>query len=367
MSMHPIIPRLLQGRTSGKIRTLLSIIFMIAGCPAWADIYQSEEVFLNQDLINMGVPNDTPLAFSPDTHLCVLSRYYGLGLGGGQVYIGKDNLWHLKLLAKDAQIFARCFKTSVFTYPWGNEHWISDNFEVTADAPSGYCLKKEVDTWWSDAATILQGYKGLGVYQQESVAIVQEPVQKFVSSKAVANDCDFGSVTAYANSFFVGAPHSGQLARFFGPLGKGSAAQAGEYSVKANYRLTGGAPATVNMAPVDEAICYFTAIEGAFGAGEQDVSSEVAILSTEIVGGKPAWQLKAYSNQRGNSGSNYVSAKARCFLREQPGYPTDGNNPRPICLKACSDSKNQCIGQVATPALVGACGKAYNYCVSKCP
>jgi hypothetical protein len=102
MSMHLIIPRLLQGRTSGKIRTLLSIIFMIAGCPAWADIYQSEEVFLNQDLINIGVPNDTPLAFSPDTHLCVLSRYYGLGLGGGQVYIGKDNLWHLKLLAKDA-------------------------------------------------------------------------------------------------------------------------------------------------------------------------------------------------------------------------------------------------------------------------
>jgi hypothetical protein len=380
MSTHPISPRLLQGRISGKIRSLLTIIFMIAGSPAWADVYQSEYFTLStQDDINRGRPSTKQLKPS-STHLCVLMRYDGQG-AGGRVYKDESGFWVLELLkpvANDGIVRAGCFSTSAFTYPWGNEHWVSENFEVTAETKKGLCGQTTSvgDAWWSDAATILQGHKGIptyetgvgpqpGVDQTESVRIEQVD-QKFVSSKVRSSDyCNIlgPGVTAYVNSFFVGAPHSGQLARFFGPLGKGSATQAGEYSVKANYRLTGGAPATVNMAPVDEAVCYFTAIEGVFGT----TSNQVSINSNGMVGGKPAWQLLAWSDQTGNNGNDYLSAKARCFLREQPGYPTDGNNPRQICLKNCDASKTACLSQGGRGGFAQLCANLYNSCISRCP
>jgi hypothetical protein len=248
------------------------------------------------------------------------------------------------------RVDARCFNTSAFTYPYGNAHWISNNFERKADAPNfGGCQQKEIDTWWSDAATILQGHKGVGFGQQDSVAIEQEPVQKFVSSKALANACHsalLGSVTVYANSFFVGAPHSGQLARFFGPSGKGSANQAGDYHIEVNESVLksfSGLAASVDMAPVDEAVCYFTAISGVFGTDLDQISIE----PKATVGGKPAWRLVAWSDQPGD---NFLSARARCFLREQPGHSADGGSPHQICRKDCVVDRDWCMSQVGNRA-----------------
>ena len=83
------------------------------------------------------------------------------------------------------------------------------------------------------------------------------------------------------------------------------------------------------MAPVDTAICHFTGLGGVYGT----TLNSVFISKVRDANGQENWWLNAWSDQ---SGDNFVWAKARCFLRKQPGYTFDGSSPHQICLNGCA-------------------------------
>jgi hypothetical protein len=181
------------------------------------------------------------------THVCVLNKIGGNG-GGANVYVDEYGQWVLERLyprSFDDVVGASCFPKSVFSYAGGGtqtKRWNSGQFHTTPAPGSSPCSVAEGATWWSDAATMLQGLKG-PKSQSMFVIIGQEANYPNVASRVSAYGC---AVEGYASSFFVGIPGSGQMAKFHGPLGIGTIGQAGSYHIDTSTSYQSGGSANLN-------------------------------------------------------------------------------------------------------------------------
>jgi hypothetical protein len=255
-------------------------------------------------------PNDSMVLKPEQTHLCVLSQLGGSG-GGALVYVDGNGQWVLQKLAPRAQddvVGAKCFPKSVFRYPQGGiytKRWNSGVFETKRIQGFDPCTIQAESTWHSDAATMLQGLYGPRNVSTHRVSVVQFGDSPNVSSRVLAEGC---GAHGYASSFFVGVPGSGQIAKFHGPLGRGTIQQAGTYHLdsETGYRSNSFAPVALTLAPIDSTVCYFTYLSGNFGA-----DNNVAIIK-----GDTHWFVRAFVGY-GAPYTGHIKASVNCFLSTQ--------------------------------------------------
>jgi hypothetical protein len=231
-----------------------------------------------------------PLDALESSHVCVLTRIRGKFSGGGEsvrVVVGDDRRWWLELDNHTDQWInttAYCFWKGGF-HANGSDRSISPLFE----AREGHGVR----TWNGDAATFLAGVNGHLRGGGEHARIVQS----FDGSKP--SDLRVGSAAGYlkawAYSFFAGTP--GSPAKFF-QEGK-------EFSLDHVGSLFSP---TLWMAKTEEAMCYFTKLQGQFDGGG-DWARIVPALDSNLV---ERWRLEA----RGGVDAE-VFAAARCYLRDQ--------------------------------------------------
>ena len=261
---------------------------------------------------------------SSTDHVCVLTKVAGNFRGGGESVLlsNTDDKWHLSGTSKQDGVSATayCFNHKSFAGD-GADYWNSEQFQVSS--PERKCNAKGQETWWGDAATYLAGVSGEFEGGGESIDVNQSS-EGFVPSVLSVQSCrKTRQMKGTAYAFFVGKAHAGHSGRFWGPNGVGSANFAGEYQVVSKGN------ATVEMAPVEQAMCYFTQIRGGFfGSGEF-----AKIEPAKNNKGQYVWML---SSQAKNGGGVY--AKARCFRRDQTcgaagckdeRLSNPGNNPNP--------------------------------------
>jgi hypothetical protein len=237
----------------------------------------------------------------------VLTRITGHFQGGGErVILSWDGTtWSLAgaSLQQGVSGQATCFKKDLFLAS-GSSRWNSPTF-----APTGVsgkkCVKPTSTTWWGDAGTFLTGLTGNFAGGGEAVSVNQSS-GGFTPSVLTVQSCQ-PFVGGYAHAFFAGQPSSGKVAQFWGPNGKGPAAVAGEYTVFASS-LNQSKVTAVQMAPVDEAMCYFTKLGGKFRGG-----GEFAEITPDFNSqGIKVWVLRVQSLQ-----SDGMTGSARCFRRNQ--------------------------------------------------
>lgn len=238
-----------------------------------------------------------------ETNYCYLVRVQGKFMGyGEQVRLRVINgFWTLGGTSQqqDVQAIARCFARSEVKAAPNAVRWASEEISATADTAGGGC----VDTfpkaaWWGDAATVLTLVTGALRGGGERLTINQSG-DPFGASTLILHSCQ-KQLGMGVYSFFVGIPSSGRSARFIGPNGTGTAGQAGEYTVFPGQQTL--------MAPTFDAFCYFTEINGKFDGGAESAE----ILSGGDANGQSRWLLRTSS-----SGTSSVSAKARCYAKDQ--------------------------------------------------
>jgi len=254
---------------------------------------------------------------SGNDFVCVLTRVTGHFQGGGEQVLlsleqsgvanaaGEASTWILggSSLQKGVSAAAYCFRKDKFLSS-GTARWNSERFATNAKSGAS-CVTSSTEAWWGDAATYLSGMTGNFAGGGESIRIDQSSAG-FTPSLLVAKSCQ-PFLGGYAQAFFSGTPHTGTVAQFWGPSGKGAASVAGEYTVSATS-LNPSKVSSIRMAPVSEAMCYFTRIGGKFrGGGEY-----VEIVPETNRQGLTVWVLRAQSLQ-----SDGVSAGARCYRRIQ--------------------------------------------------
>lgn len=271
---------------------ILMLMAVLAARPAAAD-----QVFMWQQ----GQATKT-LVTAADNY-CYLTRISGKFRGYGErirlrVMNGK---WELggQSAQQDIAAWARCFARSEIKAAPGSVRWASEEISATADNPGSGCVDTTPrNAWWGDAATVMTLVTGAlrGGGERATISQSGDP---FGPSILTLHSCQ-KQLGVGAYSFFVGKPSSGKAARFIGPNGIGSAGQAGEYASVANQ--------DVMMAPLVDAICYFTEVSGAFNGGGESLT----ILPGSDANGVNRWVLQA----RHASGSGTV-AKARCYAKNQ--------------------------------------------------
>jgi hypothetical protein len=250
-----------------------------------------------------------PMKFlrSGNDFVCVLTRVSGKFQGSGErVQLSLEQSgWHLggSSLQHGVGGASYCFRKDQFVSQ-GTARWNSGNMSRIANSGS-QCATGVAETWFGDAATFVSGISGNLAGGGEQVSITQAS-SGFTPSVLTVKSCQ-PYVAGFANSFFVGSPNSGKIAQFWGPNGIGSAAAAGEYTVKATS-LNQNPVTTVQMAPVAEAMCYLTRVGGKFrGGGEW-----VEISPQTNAQGVAVWTLRAGSGQ-----ADGVWGSSRCYRRVQ--------------------------------------------------
>jgi hypothetical protein len=165
--------------------------------------------------------------------------------------------------------------------------------------------------WLGDAASVLVGWEDGGQTRTTADrAFVDQGTSANVTSKLKNQDCwwqDNDQRVAEAVSLFVGIPHSGHDAVFRGPLSNRSygIAGAGDY-VSRSWDST----STVDMARVDEGICYLSYLAGDFH--ETTDRALISIVATPT----PRWRLRTRKDANNNSTTG-IRAHARCYLYDQ--------------------------------------------------
>ena len=249
--------------------------------------WRSGPYSLQQTLWDMKIPLDLA-----STHLCVLTRVSGKFQGGGEkvrVRIGDDDRWWLEVDNHSDQGVAGtayCFWKDGFLAN-GGDRWTSPIFEARE--------KHAVPTWNGDAATMLAGVSGHLRGGDEHARIVQS--QQVLGASELRVGSSAGFLKAWAYSFFAGAHDSNQrgTARFF------------QDEFKLDH-VNIVSPRWVDMAPTQDAMCYFSRLQGSFdGFGEW--AEIVPIVDSN---GVERWRLRAQAE-----GESEVFAAARCYLKDQ--------------------------------------------------
>lgn len=271
--------------------------FVVVALIATATAARADSVHLWQQ----GQPTLTMVPAA--NNYCYLTRVAGRFRGYGErVRVRVMNgMWELGGASQqiDVAAWARCFARSEIKAADGAARASSEEISLSGtQAGSGKCGSLTKDAWWGDAVTVLTLVTGSLRGGGERVGVAQSG-DPFGPSKLTLQSCQ-AQLGLGVYSFFVGKPQSGRAARFVGPGGTGTAAQAGEYASLGNQNVL--------MAPLAEAFCYFTSVSGAFNGGGESVT----IVPATDANGVPRWMLQA----RHASGSG-VDARARCYARDQ--------------------------------------------------
>ncbi|HEY8943952.1 MAG TPA: hypothetical protein VIM73_06815 [Polyangiaceae bacterium] len=239
---------------------------------------------------------------SVNTHHCVLTRAAGDFEGGGErvrVYTS-GTTWYLGGQSQQEGVSGKayCFNKNAFLAN-GSGRWSSD--ELWISASSNY----SAGGWWGDAATMISGIggrleNGAGMYVAQSSGA-------FTPSRLhVVSDGD--PVRAFAHALLVGTQSSGRLVKFWGS----------EWSVssrESSCSLNGRGDNEVQMAPVNDAMCYFSSVgvgdRGDFNGGGESVEIYPKVSSNNI----EYWYLRAKSYYCDYHGD--IQASARCMRRDQ--------------------------------------------------
>jgi hypothetical protein len=262
---------------------------------------------------------DPPLPLWGDQAFCYLTGVSGSFRGGGEmarVRQKTDGTWVLEgssgqgfLKANSVCAMKSCFNSA----SGGTARWSSAQFSATSTSdgpnwPWEQCwqgLFESTALWRGDAHSVLNGIEGRfdGAGEFAGIEASGGPL---IASQLFAKDsaCTDSYTRGYANSFFVGTPGSGTMARYAGPKGYGTAQAAGEYQVSA----IGGSGATV-MIPTYQGVCFFTEISGRFRGGGEGVK-----ITRQTIDGVQRWVLTA--KHAGAEGG--VWARARCMPLGQP-------------------------------------------------
>jgi len=264
-----------------------------------------------------------PVNMSPwSTHICTLFKVSGSFRGAGEsirISKGSNGLWQLSGSSYQQGVLAaaRCFAKSLFTASGSIERWISDEFAASAQAwdgnPCGWfgCTRYQgtahTDMWLPDAMTFLTGIQGAldgggeGVWTDNETA----PWPAQVHAYTMADITNY--LTARAHSFFVGVPHSGHIAKFYGPGSpyKNDVLQTHGYGVGA----LGGESGDTWLARSDLAMCYLTSIHGGFFG-----NGELVELTEAWDGQAYRWKLHATN---GGSYPQSLGAGAYCYAYNQ--------------------------------------------------
>ncbi len=250
--------------------------------------WRSGPYYLKQTLGDMQIPLDPE-----KTHVCILTRVSGKFRGGGEsvrVRVGADKRWHLEVDNHSDQGVAGtayCFWKGGFSGN-GPDRQVSPIFEARE--------KHGVRTWNGHTATFLAGINGHLRGGGEHARIVQSQDITRPSELGVGSAAGF--LKAWAYSFFVGNagawPHDRKAAKFFGDEHK-----LDHVSLFLKWK---------DMAPTEEAMCYFTKLQGRFeGLGEW-----AEIVPFMDSNGVERWRLRAQAGSESE-----VFAAARCYKRDQ--------------------------------------------------
>ena len=236
------------------------------------------------------------------SQFCFLQSVQGRFSGNGERVRLYDTGGRWRLYGSSSQnsvaAGARCVPRSAFGKE-GATRIASSDFEIERKASgSAKCFSLTKPTWWGDAWTAISEVggrlRGGGEYIQ-----VNQSTGGNTPSQVEAHSCqDDPQIVGGAVSYFVGAPQSGKLARFFGPkslLSPATAAFAGEFAAGPNQ--------TVTMASVNTSYCFFTAIGGNFQGEGEGVEIIIGADSSK----KPIWLLRTRAKSNGG-----VFARARC-------------------------------------------------------
>jgi|GEM_PF-1810630 len=256
------------------------------------------------------------------SRLCYLTRVSGHFEGGGEyVRVYQENgHWWLGGHSKQSGVGGKavCVDRKLFSSGTQHDTAVSHDFHMafhSASASLTGCdhettgLKSSqslVPAWNGNAATILNGMSGKFVGGAEYATVVQSPDPTRPSKLDVGTMQCSVTMQDWAVSFRIGDAGSSDLPQFIGPRGEGAINDAGEYAVHS----TG--TSQVPMAPVGEALCYFTRIAGKFrGGGEY-----VEIYAAQVGQNKKTWWLRAHNGSAGAPDGVY--ARARCLKFHQP-------------------------------------------------
>ncbi|MBV8869127.1 MAG: hypothetical protein JOY65_06895 [Acetobacteraceae bacterium] len=267
------------------------------------------------------------LLMSENDGFCFLNRVTGEFRGSGEkvlVYHENGN-WYIGGTSQQQDLGgnALCVRWNAVSSTLGATRMISEGFAIQgqhnqgtfdtilndlplvphpSDADAVHSWTRKI--WWGDAVSYLAGMSGQFDGGGESISVFQSTDPRGPSVLAAHSEAKDGFMRASGISVFFGQPHSGQLARFWGPNGGNRPIQAaGEYGVN-----SAAGPADVAMAPYDQAFCFFTRISGKFRGGGEFVS----------IGVNPSdnrWHLSARHLSGG--APDGVAATAHCVMLHQ--------------------------------------------------
>src|SRR5215831_1836869 len=196
-----------------------------------------------------------------------------------------------------------CYSHEAFSTPpggfisWTEQHgntWVSTGFPSCSASNVG-------QSWAGDSITFLSGISGEFEGFASQIWVFQSQNGADPSGVIVDLDNCFSQMSADYGTYFVGVP-GWTLPVFMGPNDVRVLASSSdsEFVATANKNQS----VDVIMAPIDQAMCYMTAIGGDFnGDGERGAIT--------MSGGR--WILHA------NAGGGSVSIRARCLATDQGG------------------------------------------------
>jgi len=247
-----------------------------------------------------------------------------------KVYQGTDGYWRANksggVVHGEVELFASatCIKQACLKGDGVNDvypHWISGPITARANSQQKFplgctCENQRVNAWQADSATVLNSFPfGTTAGGAEYVRINQA-TRNPAATTVTANDCQCDTrfapagvpqhaITGTAHSIFVGTPGGADGARFIGPTGNGRIDLAGTYSVHTKGTKV------VNMASVNDAMCYFTALGGKFRGGAEQ--AEIRLVTDPARG--QIWQLRV--SQGSAADDDGLFASANCYKRYQ--------------------------------------------------
>ena len=195
---------------------------------------------------------------SRDTHLCTLTDVEGITGANTLVRVRyyDDGLQELLMMSTDNNMIAEaaCVPKSYF--------FNNSASPISQIFPTNYGFINNGSSWynseWGNAALLLSGFGGPFRWMTDDVHVDQaavnaQNVARF-SSGSLSN-----YITIYTTAFWFNESSGPQKPiMFIGPLGRGTAANSGQWSIRQNS--TGSA--TVRMVPVTDAFCYFSRVAG---------------------------------------------------------------------------------------------------------
>ncbi len=244
------------------------------------------------------------------THVCTLSKLSGQFLSEAEEVrvIRSNENWVLQAFSGGAPVSgeARCYRKDGFT-GLDSTRFISSQQSVhpwtriLSSGPQTGCQQEADNALSGSAFTFINGLGGDLAGGGEWVRVEQSTVDTQPSILRGQTCAPGESLHGSSHSFRVG-PTYNRIATFYTTDDRWGDA------TSSNTVFSASGTQRVVMAKTQFTMCAFTEIKGKFFGGGESVK-----ISNEMVDGYERWVLTTHKL----SGSDHVSAKARCFARVQ--------------------------------------------------